>query len=39
VVVGKAIHSATCVSLLAAVNGKPVSLEYELADWQWRALP
>ena len=30
------IHSPTAVSVVAAVDGKPVSLRYQLFGWAWQ---
>lgn len=33
---GRAIHSPTTVSVVASVDGKPVSLRYGLSGYSWR---
>lgn len=33
---GRAIHSPTEVSVTASVDGRPVSLNYELTGYAWR---
>jgi hypothetical protein len=33
---GRAIHSPTEVSVMASVDGRPVSLNYELSGYTWR---
>jgi hypothetical protein len=33
---GRAIHSPTEVSVMASVDGQPVSLNYELSGYTWR---
>ena len=33
---GRAIHSPTEVSVLASVDGRPVSLSFQLAGYTWR---
>ncbi|MCG6862232.1 MAG: hypothetical protein LJE70_13300 [Chromatiaceae bacterium] len=36
VIEGRSIHSPTEVSVVASVNGTPVSLRYELFGYTWR---
>jgi len=33
---GRAVHSPTEVSVMASVDGRPVSMRYELSGYTWR---
>lgn len=33
---GRSIHSPTAVSVVAAVDGRPVTLRYDLSGYRWR---